>query len=125
MAVKPQQYLTYRGKAGQWSWLLHRLTGLGVLLFLLVHIVDTALIGWGPDVYNAAMSLYRIPVFRVGEVILAGAVLYHALNGIRICIIDFWPASTVVHKKLVYGVAALFAAIYIPCAIYMLRWVAR
>jgi succinate dehydrogenase / fumarate reductase cytochrome b subunit len=125
MAVKPQQYLTYRGKAGQWSWLLHRLTGLGVLLFLLVHIIDTALIGWGPNVYNAAMSLYRLPVFRVGEVILAGAVLYHALNGIRICIIDFWPAATVVHKKLVYGVAALFAAIYIPCAIYMLRWVAR
>ena len=125
MSVKPQQYLTYRGKAGQWSWLLHRLTGLGVLLFLLVHIVDTAMIGWGPGAYDTAMALYRLPGFRVGEVILAGAVLYHALNGVRIFILDFWPEATVFQKKLVYGVAALFAVIYIPCAIYMLRWVVR
>ena len=125
MSVKPQQYLTYRGRAGQWSWLLHRVTGLGVLVFLLAHIIDTAMIGWGPGAYNAAMAIYRHPVFRVGEVLLAGAVLYHALNGVRIFIIDFWPETTTLHKKLVYVVAALFAAIYIPCAIYMLRWVAR
>lgn len=125
MSVKPQHYVTYRGGTGQWSWLLHRLTGLGVLLFLLVHIVDTAMIGWGPRAYNAAMELYRLPVFRVGEVILAGAVLYHALNGVRIFIIDFWPDTIVFQRKLVYAVAALFAVIYIPCAIYMLRWVAR
>jgi succinate dehydrogenase / fumarate reductase, cytochrome b subunit len=125
MPVKPQQYLTYRGRGGQWSWLLHRLTGLGVLVFLLAHIVDTAMIGWGPGAYNEAMSLYRRPVFRVGEVLLAGAVLYHALNGVRIFIIDFWPETTTFHKKLVYGVVVLFAAIYIPSAIYMLRWVAH
>ena len=125
MCVRPQQYVTYRGRGGQWSWLLHRLTGLGVLLFLLFHIVDTALIGWGPDAYNAAMALFRHPLFRLGEVLLAGAVLYHALNGVRIFIIDFWPEATTIHKKLLYGVAALFAAIFIPCAIYMLRWIAR
>lgn len=125
MSVKPQQYITYRGKTGQWSWLLHRVTGLGVMVFLLAHIVDTAMIGWGPDAYNAAMSLYRRPVFRVGEVLLAGAVLYHALNGVRIFIIDFWPETTTIHKTLVYAVTALFVAIYVPCAIYMLRWVAR
>ena len=125
MSVKPQHYLTYRGGAGQWSWLLHRLTGLGVLVFLLLHIVDTALIGWGPGAYNEAMSIYRMPVFRVGEVLLGGAVLYHALNGLRICIIDFWPEATAINRKLVYGVAVLFALIYIPSAIYMLRWVAR
>ena len=125
MSVRPQQYLTYRGKGGQWSWLLHRLTGIGVMVFLLAHIIDTAMIGWGPGAYNEAMSIYRRPFFRVGEVVLAGAVLYHALNGVRIFIIDFWPQTTTFHKKMVYGVAALFAAIYIPCAIYMLRWVGR
>ena len=35
MRVRPAEYLTYRGRAGQWSWLLHRLTGLGVFFFLL------------------------------------------------------------------------------------------
>jgi succinate dehydrogenase / fumarate reductase cytochrome b subunit len=87
--------------------------------------VDTALIGWGPDLYNKAMTLYRHPVLRVGEVLLAGAVLYHALNGIRIIIVDFWPEATAVHKKLVYGVAAAFALIYIPAAIYMLDFLLK
>jgi len=123
--LKPQEYLTYRGGLGQWSWLLHRVTGVGVFVFLLVHIVDTALIGWGPDLYNRAMALYRNPAFRVGEVLLAGAVLYHALNGIRVVIVDFWPAATAFHKKLVYAVAGVFALIYIPTAIYMLDFLLK
>ncbi len=123
--IKPHEYVTYRGGAGQWSWLLHRLTGVGVFVFLLAHIVDTALIGWGPKAYNAAIALYRLPAFRVGEVALAGAVLYHALNGIRIVVIDFWPGATAVHRKLFYAVAVIFAVIYLPTAIYMLRWLAN
>jgi len=120
--VKPREYLTYRGGAGQWAWLLHRLTGVGVFIFLLAHIVDTAVIGWGPKAYNTAMALYRRPVFRVGEVLLAGAVLYHALNGIRIVIIDFWPETTLLERKFFYAVAVVFAVVYIPAALYMLKW---
>ncbi len=120
--VKPREYLTYRGGAGQWAWMLHRLTGVGVFIFLLAHIVDTAVIGWGPKAYNTAMALYRRPVFRVGEVLLAGAVLYHALNGIRIVIIDFWPETTLLERKLFYAVAVVFAVVYIPAALYMLKW---
>jgi len=48
-----------------------------------------------------------------------GAVLYHALNGLRICVIDFWPEATVVHRKLVYAVGIVFAVVFIPTAIYM------
>ena len=120
--VKPREYLTYRGGAGQWAWMLHRLTGVGVFIFLLAHIVDTAVIGWGPKAYNTAMALYRRPVFRVGEVLLAGAVLYHALNGIRIVISDFWPEATLLERKLFYAVAVVFAVVYIPTALYMLKW---
>ncbi len=123
--VKPYEYLTYRGGEGQWSWILHRVTGVGVFLFLLVHIIDTAGIGWGPSVYDKLIALYRRPVFRVGEVLIAGAVLYHALNGIRIVIIDFWPGATVVHRKLFYAVAVVFAVVYIPAAIIMLEWLVR
>lgn len=123
--MKPTEYVTYRGHEGMWSWLLHRLTGLGVLVFLLAHIVDTALIGWGPAVYDKAVAIYRLPAFRVGEVLLAGAVLYHALNGIRICILDFWPEATLVQEKLFYAVLVLFAVIFIPAAVYMLRWMVQ
>jgi succinate dehydrogenase / fumarate reductase cytochrome b subunit len=123
--VRLYEYLTYRGRAGQWAWILHRVTGVGVLLFLLVHIVDTAFIGWGPQLYNKVMTVYRMPVFRVGEVLLAGCVLFHALNGVRIIILDFWPETAAAHRKWVYAVGAVFAAIFIPTAIIMLEWAVR
>ncbi|PYV16347.1 MAG: succinate dehydrogenase, cytochrome b556 subunit [Acidobacteria bacterium] len=122
MNIKPHEYLTYRGRAGMWAWILHRLTGVGVFVFLLAHIVDTALIGWGPKVYNEAVALYRHPISRVGEAVLAGAVLFHALNGVRIIILDFWPQTMTAEKKLFAGVVGLFAVVYIPMAIYMLRF---
>ncbi len=122
---KPTEYVTYRGKAGQWSWLLHRLTGIGVLLFLLVHIADITLIGWGPQVFDRLLFLYRQPVFRLGEVVLVAAVLYHALNGIRLCIIDFWPAATAIHKKLTCAVAVIFTVFFVPTALYMLNWLMK
>jgi succinate dehydrogenase / fumarate reductase cytochrome b subunit len=55
----------------------------------------------------------------VGEIVLVGAVLYHALNGVRICVIDFWPEATVIHRKLVHAVGIVFAVVFIPTAIYM------
>ncbi len=120
--LNPYEYAAYRGGEGQWAWILHRVTGVGVFIFLLAHIIDTACIGWGQSVYNKMIALYRNPYFRVGEVLLAGAVLYHALNGIRIIIIDFWPEATVIHRKLFYAVVVLFALLYIPAALYMLEW---
>src|SRR5919202_1478177 len=73
-----------RSQTGAWSWLLHRITGVGVLIFLLAHIVDTALIGLGPDAYEHALDLYRMPIFKVGEIALVFAVVYHSVNGIRV-----------------------------------------
>ena len=85
----------------------------------------TAAIGWGPAAYNRMIELYRMPVFRVGEVALAGAVLFHALNGVRIIILDFWPETMTAEKKLFAGVVTLFAVVYLPMAIYMLRFLAH
>ena len=42
----------YQGHEGQWSWLLHRVTGVAIILFLFAHVVDTAVVGWGPEAYN-------------------------------------------------------------------------
>jgi len=119
--ARPLQYFSYRGRGGHWSWILHRLTGLGVLFFLLIHILDISLIGWGPRVFDSLLIIYRGRVFRCMEVLLAGAVIYHALNGIRIIIVDFWPAATTVHRKLVYAVALIFVVVYVPTAVLMLN----
>lgn len=114
-------YISYRGRAGMVAWLLHRLTGLGVLIFVFAHVLDTALIGWGPNAYNKAIHLYRLTGFRIGEILLVGAVLYHALNGIRITIMDFWPETTVIQKKLYGAVIVLFLALYLPSIFIMVR----
>ena len=110
----------YRGGVGQWSWALHRVTGVAVLLFLFFHILDTALILLGPELYNRVIAIYRLPLFGLSEIGLFAAVLYHSLNGVRILVIDFWPGSTRYHKQMFYGVAAVFGAVFLPVAAIML-----
>lgn len=111
----------YRGDIGMWAWLLHRATGVGVLLFLLIHILDTALILLGPDVYDHVIGLYRLAYFRVLEVLLVGSVLYHALNGVRVTLIDFSALGAQYQRVLVYAVTALFVAAMLPVTYLMLR----
>lgn len=113
--------MRYKGGEGQWSWMLHRVTGVGVLLFLLAHILDTALIALGPEHYNAIIRIYRLPLFRLGEVALVAMVLYHALNGIRIVIIDCWPRTTVVQKQMFWTEVVLFILLFLPAAYLMLK----
>ena len=111
----------YRGGPGQLSWFLHRVTGIGVLLFLCLHILDTALVVLGPEHYNAIINLYRAPLFRVMEVGLFASVLFHALNGVRIMLIDFWADLTRIQRQLFYAEVVCFVAIMLPVSYVMLR----
>ena len=111
----------YRGGVGQWSWALHRLTGVGVLIFLCLHILDTALIALGPEHYNKIIQIYRLPVFRIMEIGLFASVLFHALNGVRIILIDFWVDLTRIHKELFAIQMACFTVLMIPVTWIMLQ----
>jgi succinate dehydrogenase / fumarate reductase, cytochrome b subunit len=112
--------LRYKGREGMWTWMLHRVTGLGILLFLILHVADTALVVYRPDWYDHALSLYKHPVFRVGEVAIYFSVLYHALNGMRIVIQDFWPVAMRHQKKLAWTAAGLTLVGFLPAAWIML-----
>jgi len=111
----------YRGGIGQWSFIFHRLTGIGVLVFLCLHILDTALIVLGPEHYNRIIQLYRVPFFRVMEVGLFACVLFHALNGVRIILIDFWEGLTRYQRELFYVELVCFVVAMVPVAYLMLR----
>jgi succinate dehydrogenase / fumarate reductase cytochrome b subunit len=114
----------YRGGSGHWSYLLHRATGVGVLLFLAIHVVDTALIGWGPEIFNRVISLYRHPLFRLSEIFLFAAVLYHSLNGVRVTLVDLWPGATRRHRLLTRVTWGLFISLMVPVtAIMISHWV--
>lgn len=110
----------YRGREGMISWALHRLTGLGVLLFLLIHIADIYVVGYGPAEFDALLFIYKSIPFRLMEIALVGALYYHAVNGVRIILIDFWDRAALIQRKLFYGAMAVFFLAFIPTAIMML-----
>lgn len=106
----------YRGREGMWSWVLHRITGVAIYFFLLVHILDTALVRISPEAYNVVIESYKTPIMGLGELALVGAIGFHALNGLRIILIDFWDVGTRHHRALFYGVLGLWAVLMIGFA---------
>lgn len=110
----------YKPTEGMVSFYLHRVTGVGVLVFLAAHIVDSSLIGWGPELYNEFVKIYAHPAVRIGEVILAAALLFHALNGIRIILIDFWPKGVRYEKTMFYVGGFVYVAVFVPMVYFML-----
>ena len=83
--------LRYRGKLGQWSWAFHRIAGLGTLLFLFLHVIDTSWAVFYPNLYSDAIVVYQSPLFTLGEFALVACVVYHAFNGFRIVVFDWKP----------------------------------
>lgn len=49
----------YRGREGMWSWVAHRVSGMLIFLFLLVHVLDTALVRVSPEAYNEVIGHYK------------------------------------------------------------------
>jgi len=86
-AEQDSRFQRYRVRTGMFAWLMHRLTGVGLVVYLIIHI-------WGlkslsdPETFNALIAKYHSPIFKVGEFALLVAVAYHAMNGLRIVLID-------------------------------------
>jgi succinate dehydrogenase / fumarate reductase, cytochrome b subunit len=110
----------YKGQSGMWSWLLHRITGLGILLFLFIHIVDVSLLGFGPQVYNEGILLFDSVIVRLLSLALIGAVLLHAFNGVRIMIIDFWRKG-VKYQVLMFVIVLVLTVVgFVPFVYFVL-----
>jgi succinate dehydrogenase / fumarate reductase, cytochrome b subunit len=110
--------LRYKGREGMWTWILHRATGLGVLLFLIVHVVETGLVIYSPEFYDRALALYQSPLFRIAELLIFFAVLFHAVNGLRIIVQDFWPIVMQRQRQL-----AVAGAIVVALAMLPVTWI--
>ena len=110
----------YQVSWSQLAWFGHRASGLGVLLYLFMHVVETSTVLLGPDVYNVAVGLFRNLPARLGEILLMAALVYHALNGLRVIAMDFWPRLTVYYRPLTYGVIVATVVAMIPLGIIMI-----
>lgn len=111
----------YSGGPGQYAWALHRATGIGILFFLLVHIIDISLIGLGQELYDESVAFYSQPFLLPMEIMLVGAVVYHTLNGVRVMTIDFTREGYKREKVSFAVVMVLTILLTLPSAWLILR----
>ena len=115
----------YRGREGMWSWVAHRVTGVLIFFFLFAHVLDTALVRVSPDSYNRVIDTYKTPFVNVMEVGLVGAVLYHALNGLRVMAIDFWSKGPRYQKQMLWSVVGIWVVLMLGAIYPVLGHAAR
>jgi succinate dehydrogenase / fumarate reductase, cytochrome b subunit len=115
-----RESIRYRGRSGQYSWLAHRISGLAILSFLVIHVWDTANAYFWPQAYAWSLAIFKFPLFALGEVGVMAAVLYHAFNGIRITILDFKPEWWRYQRSSSLFTWTLFFIAFIPAALLML-----
>ena len=94
------QLIRHDNRLGIWGWLeggrwgieryayiLHRLTGLGILFYFLMHIVVTSLRAFGIYMWVEG-GFFHQPIFKVGEFLVFAAFAYHAFNGVRLVLVE-------------------------------------
>lgn len=94
-----------RSEANRLAFYVHRLTGIGIFAFLALHIVDVSLYALSHQLYNNVHQLYGTAIMRVFECGLLFALLFHALNGLRLIAIDIWDVGAGTATRLLTGVS--------------------
>ena len=109
----------YRGDPGMWSWVLHRITGATIFFFLFIHVLDTALVRISPQAYDEVISTYKTPIVGLMEFGLVAAVLYHALNGIRVILIDFWAQGPRYQRLMLWVIGVVWLVVIVPAGVVL------
>jgi succinate dehydrogenase / fumarate reductase cytochrome b subunit len=103
--------MRYRWDTGFVAWVLMRVSGVLIVLFLIMHLVVLSRLGSGKEAFEAFVRLTNNPIMKLSELGLIGCVFYHGLNGIRICILDLgWGLYE--QKRIFWAVVAIGALIF-------------
>lgn len=121
VVARPRRGSVYWGDAGMWSWVAHRITGVLTFFFLFAHVLDTALVRVSPESYNAIIETYKNPIVNLLEVGLVAAVLYHALNGIRLILVDFWSKGVKYQRPMLWIILGVWFVLMVPGVYFMLQ----
>ena len=78
------------GKYGieRYAYTLHRVTGVGILIYFIIHIFAMGSRMGGAESFNAIMTTFDQPIFKIGEYLVLLAFIFHALNGLRLVFIE-------------------------------------
>jgi succinate dehydrogenase / fumarate reductase cytochrome b subunit len=104
------------------SWLFHRLSGLALSAYLVVHIYDLRAAQRSAESFTEALQVFQTPFWKVMDLLLVAAVLYHTLNGIRILLFDvnwglkyqrqlFWAAFVLTVGILIFSAVMVLSTI--------------
>jgi len=104
----------YRGRENMWTWVLHRISGVAILFYLFAHVADQALLNVSPESYDRVMDTYRNAFVGTLEIGLAVLVVFHALNGLRIVLLDFWSRGIRLQRHMLVVQTVLFVALAVP-----------
>jgi succinate dehydrogenase / fumarate reductase, cytochrome b subunit len=114
MALKRQvglkQGLRYKGGGPMLVWVLHRISGIGIALFVGLHILasfSNQLFGW--DLADSINTIYMSPYFQI---VVFFCALFHAINGLRITILDLWPKLIEHQREAIWVEWAVFIPIF-------------
>ncbi len=98
---------------GTWIWLLNRIAGVTILVYLVTHIIVIGIGQNGPEAFNEIMEKLHNPATLFLELLLVMAVLAHGLNGLRHILIDFALVVPGRHKFLLFLAAGAGAVLFV------------
>ncbi|MCX6078914.1 MAG: hypothetical protein NTW32_05215 [Chloroflexi bacterium] len=107
--------LRYQGKGPMLTFVLHRIGGLGIAIFVGTHILASFLGGQAGQSINA---IYESWVFQIFVFFCA---LFHAINGLRITILDLWPNLIEYQREAIWVEWAVFIPLFSIAVIVIVR----
>ncbi len=96
---------------GYWAFILNRVTAIGLVVYLFLHLIVLGTLARGPEAYNAFIAFAKQPVILFGELLVVAAGIIHGLNGIRVGMTSFGVGVT--RQKTVFIVLMIVAAVTI------------
>jgi succinate dehydrogenase / fumarate reductase, cytochrome b subunit len=100
--------LSYYNFVGSWAWILHRLSGLALIFYLALHLWVIHTLTRGAEAFNRTMVFLNSWPFKLLEIGLWGVILFHAFNGVRIVIVDFFKGALAQKKWFALLIALAF-----------------
>lgn len=107
--LRQESVIAYQSGIGMWAFVLHRITGISLIIYLLMHICVISTSLQGSKSFDMLLAKLTTPTFIVADLALLAAVLFHGFNGIRIVLFDL--GIGIRHQKLIFWIIILIAAI--------------
>jgi succinate dehydrogenase / fumarate reductase cytochrome b subunit len=76
-------------QVGTWAFILNRVTGIGLTVYLVLHLFMLGKLAQGPEAYDSFIALAKTPLIKFGELLVVAAGILHGTNGIRITLNSF------------------------------------